>query len=129
MRDFSDMDQYRTSERNYGSSKNHAGRGPKGYARSDERIREDVCEALERDNHVDASEIEVKVKEGVVTLTGSVEDRRTKRLAEDAVEYLSGVKDVRNELTVDRSAFQNRQEGTTPESGSMKGTRSASTRH
>jgi hypothetical protein len=36
--------------------------------------------------------------EGEIVLRGSVPDRRTKRLAEDAIENLPGVKDVRNEL-------------------------------
>ncbi len=76
------------------------GKGPKGWARSDERIKEEVCEALERDPRVDASEIEVEVKGQTVTLKGTVEDRRTKRRAEECVEACSGVKDVRNELTV-----------------------------
>ena len=33
----------------------HRGRGPKGYRRSDERIREDVCERLTEDPFIDAS--------------------------------------------------------------------------
>jgi len=40
----------------------HAGRGPKGYQRSDERIREDVCDRLTEHPAIDASEIEVEVK-------------------------------------------------------------------
>lgn len=94
--------------RTYGNS--YAGRGPKNYRRSDERIREDVSEVLERDAYIDASEIEVDVKEGVVTLRGHTEDRRQKRMAEDAIENLSGVKDVRNELTVDQTLFQQAKE-------------------
>ena len=39
----------------------HRGRGPKGYTRSDERIREDVNDRLSDDPFVDASEIEVMV--------------------------------------------------------------------
>ncbi|MBX3039387.1 MAG: BON domain-containing protein [Bdellovibrionaceae bacterium] len=83
----------------------HIGKGPKGWKRSDEKIREEVCERLERDSHIDASDIEVSVKEGIVTLSGKVEDRPTKRHAEDIVESLTGVKDVRNDLTVDQSFF------------------------
>lgn len=76
------------------------GRGPKGYRRSDERIREDVNERLTMHPDVDASDVEVRVNEGTVTLTGVVEDRRQKRLAEDIVEDIFGVDDVRNELKV-----------------------------
>lgn len=82
------------------SQEGYRGMGPKGYARSDERIEEEVCEALTQDNEVDASNIEVEVEEGIVTLSGTVSDRRTKKLAENCVEDISGVKDVRNNLTI-----------------------------
>ena len=76
----------------------HRGKGPQGYTRSDDRIKETVCEALHDDDHVDASHIEVVVKNGEVILTGSVEDRRQKRIAEDVIERLPGVKDIQNQL-------------------------------
>lgn len=82
----------------------HAGKGPKGYKRSDERIEEDVNEALARDPSLDASEIEVKVKDGEVTLSGTVPDRRMKRRAEDCAEDCSGVRDVQNHLRLEKSA-------------------------
>ena len=82
----------------------HAGRGPKGYRKSDERLTEDVCEALMRDPDVDASEIEVRVENGEITLTGTVDSREAKRAAEDAVEACSGVDNVINQLRVDRGA-------------------------
>ena len=76
------------------------GRGPKGYVRSDERIREDVSDRLEQHGEIDASEIEVRVASGEVTLEGTVEDRRTKRLAEDIIETCPGVKQVHNRIRV-----------------------------
>ena len=76
----------------------HFGKGPKGYKRSDEKIHDEVCELLTSHYDIDASEIEVEVKEGVVTLGGSVESRRTKRMAEDVVADMNGVQDVRNNL-------------------------------
>jgi hypothetical protein len=82
------------------SPENFAGRGPKGYRRSDERVLEDVSQALEEDPRIDASEIEVVCHSGEIVLKGSVPDRRMKRLAEDCAENLPGVKDVRNELRV-----------------------------
>jgi BON domain-containing protein len=82
----------------------HAGRGPVGFQRSDDRIRELVCEALTDDGEVDASHIEVSVKAGEVTLTGAIEDRRMKRLAEDCVEAVPGVKDVHNQLRIGATA-------------------------
>ncbi len=78
----------------------HRGKGPMGYTRSDERIREIVSEALSDDDNIDASQIEVTVRNGEVILSGTVEDRHTKRLAEDVVERLPGVKDVQNQIKV-----------------------------
>lgn len=83
-----------------------SGKGPKNWTRSDERIREDVCEALTYHPHVDATEIDVVVKDAEVTLTGTVPDRGSKRLAEDIVEDVRGVKDVHNQLRVVRQATQ-----------------------
>jgi len=82
--------------------RNFAGRGPKGYRRPDARIEEDVCEALTRHPDIDASDIEVRVQNGEVTLSGTVDERRDKRLAEDITEWVSGVADVHNELRVKR---------------------------
>lgn len=90
-------------EAGYGSSWTqgaHAGKGPKGYQRSEERIREDVNDALEAHGHIDASDIEVEVSEGLVTLSGSVDSRQAKRIAEQAVETVRGVKDINNELRI-----------------------------
>ena len=78
----------------------HVGKGPKGWQRSDERIREDVNEALTRHPGIDASEIEVRVQGGEVTLTGTVTDRQTKRQAEEVVERVFGAKDVQNQIRV-----------------------------
>jgi osmotically-inducible protein OsmY len=81
-------------------SEGYAGRGPRGYQRSDERIREDVCDQMCDNPELDASEIEVRVSQGEVTLLGSVADRSDKRLAEDLVEEVSGVREVHNQLRV-----------------------------
>ena len=81
-------------------TQSYAGRGPKGYRRSDDRIREDVNDRLTWNAELDASDIEVRVIEGEVTLTGVVEDRGAKRLAEDLAEDIFGVQDVHNQLKV-----------------------------
>jgi hypothetical protein len=80
----------------------HVGRGPKGYQRADGRIEEDVNEMLTRDPDVDASDIEVKVQGGEVTLMGEVGSREEKRRAEDLAEQVSGVRDVHNQIKVKR---------------------------
>lgn len=78
----------------------HRGRGPRGYIRSDERIREEVNERLTADRYVDATDMEVTVEEGIVTLSGKVDNRAEKRLAEDCVDDVSGVRDVNNVLQI-----------------------------
>lgn len=82
----------------------YTGAGPEGYSRSDERIAEDVCERLARHGRLDARGLQVKVQDGVVTLSGSVDSRRAKRMAEDTAESVFGVKDVHNELSVEKKS-------------------------
>jgi hypothetical protein len=79
---------------------NHRGKGPKGYARSDERIREDISDHLTQDYLVDATNIEVAVVECECTLNGTVGTRDEKRRAEDIAERVMGVKHVQNNLRV-----------------------------
>ena len=78
----------------------YRGRGPRGYTRSDERIREEVSDWLMEDRYVDASEIDVTVAAGEVTLAGTVDSREMKRRAEDIAASALGVKDVHNSLRV-----------------------------
>jgi hypothetical protein len=92
----------RPSEGFMESVRNFFGIGPKGYKRSDERIREDVCEALAHHPEIDASDIEVDVTGGYVTLKGHVENRQIKRLAERSIEQISGIEDVHNLLRIYR---------------------------
>ncbi|AZG16804.1 BON domain-containing protein [Cupriavidus pauculus] len=73
---------------------------PKGYTRSDERIRDDVCERLAHDGRVDLREVEVDVEAGVVTLKGSARDRGEKHRIENIAGHVMGVKDVQNQLRV-----------------------------
>lgn len=85
----------------------YSGRGPKGYQRTDDRIYEDVCERLTWDHLVDASDVEVEVKDQVVTLKGSIATRTMKYLAEDIAHEVRGVRDVRNELRVPKGSESN----------------------
>lgn len=78
----------------------HHGKGPKGYRRSDERIRDEVSDRLSDDHWLDASDIEVRVENGEVTLTGTVTDRDSKRRAERLAESAGGVSDVQNNIKV-----------------------------
>lgn len=88
-------------EGNGGERGRFAGRGPRGYRRSDERILEDVCDSLSS-GIIDASDIEVKVDDGEVTLTGEVERRDWKHIAEDMASDVNGVRDIHNRIRVRR---------------------------
>jgi len=103
-------DEYRSGRSMASSSGQYSGRGPKGYKRSDERIKEEISDVLTRDANVDASEIEIEVKDGEVTLTGTVTERRMKHHAEDLVEKCMGVKDVTNNLRVQKESQRGQRE-------------------
>lgn len=85
-----------------------SGRGPRGYQRSDDRIREDACELLTEHGEIDASDMEVEVRDGTVILRGAADSGRTRRLAEELVEGIPGVHDVHNELRVNRQSAASR---------------------
>ncbi|WP_434034159.1 BON domain-containing protein [Cupriavidus sp. a3] len=70
--------------------------GPKGYQRSDERIREEICERLAHARHVDVQDVEVDVEGGVVRLSGNVRDRHQKYCIEDIADDVFGVREVHN---------------------------------
>lgn len=84
----------------------HIGKGPKNYERSDERIQDEVSEALTLHPEIDASEIEVTVKDAIVTLSGTVESRQVKRLTEECIDSVLGVRDVHNELRIDTREYE-----------------------
>ena len=81
-------------------SSSNIGKGPKNYHRSYEKIKEEVCEALLWDPQVDATDIEVIVKENRVTLKGLVDSRHAKVRAEAVVDSIAGVEDVFNLLRI-----------------------------
>ena len=82
----------------YLDAESHAGRGPRGWRRPDERILEDVCDLMTQDPDLDASDISVGVSDGEVILEGTVEGRWAKHLAEDLADSVPGVRDVQNRL-------------------------------
>jgi hypothetical protein len=83
-----------------GRSRGFAGRGPRAYARSDDRIFEEVCEVLTRDADLDARLLRVTVRDRRVTLDGRVESRPARHLAEDLAASVRGVVEVDNRLRV-----------------------------
>jgi hypothetical protein len=90
----------------YGDRGGFAGKGPKGYRRSDERIREEINERLTDHPDIDATEVDVQVQNAEVTLSGTVDHRYAKRLSEELAEEVSGVREVRNEIRVQRQEIK-----------------------
>ena len=97
---FGDEEAERRREMDARQGTSYRGRGPRGYTRSDERIREDVNDRLTDNDYLDASDIDVQVNNAEVTLTGIVDSRYAKRLAEDLTEDVSGVRNVENRIRV-----------------------------
>jgi osmotically-inducible protein OsmY len=50
----------------------------------------------------DATEVEIEVEEGLVTLAGRVDSREAKWMAEEITRAVQGVQDVHNRLKVAR---------------------------
>jgi osmotically-inducible protein OsmY len=98
---FSDPADWTPETESLRDAPSHRGRGPKGYTRSDERLLETICQRLTDDPRIDASDIEVEVKDQVATLRGSVEDRRTKYQVEELIDAC-GVREIHNQLRVNQ---------------------------
>lgn len=79
----------------------YRGHGPRRAQPADDDLLDMVCERLAGDADIDASEIEVSVRDGIVTLAGSVPSRQTRRDAEAIAESLRGVREVANHLRVE----------------------------
>jgi osmotically-inducible protein OsmY len=114
------------AERRRRMDQGHRGRGPKGYTRSDDRIRDDVSDVLSDDWSLDASDVEVSVSNREVSLNGTVSDRAAKRRAEDLAESVSGVQHVQNNLRVSSKSGMSDQSATS--AGATTTTGSGSTR-
>jgi osmotically-inducible protein OsmY len=67
---------------------------------SDRVIAEDVRAAIERRRNVNIEDLDIRVENGVVTLSGTVPDWDARRAAVNAAEFTKGVIDVLDELTI-----------------------------
>lgn len=98
-------------------------KGPKGYVRSDERIKEDLCERLMQVEDFELEDVSIEVKDGKVTLDGSVPERTMKHRIEDVACYCMGVKEVENRMRISRD-----QPARSDEQGSQAGSGTATSR-
>lgn len=68
--------------------------------KTDVEIRNDVLDELAWQPNIDEAEIGVTVKNGIVTLTGTVDDYTKKRTVENAIKKVRGVKAVAEEIEI-----------------------------
>ncbi len=80
--------------------RSYYGTGPKGYQRSDDRLKEDISERLTEAHHIDASDVSVDVRAAKVVLEGTVPSRHMKHAIEDLADACPGVQDVDNRVRV-----------------------------
>ena len=106
-------------DRSYGQS---GGRrftsGPKGYQRSDERLKEDISERLMESHYIDSSDVSIDVRGAKVVLDGTVPSRHMKHAIEDLVDACPGVQDIDNRVRV---ANQNMRQSQGSHSQSLTG--------
>lgn len=69
--------------------------------KDDAKLHADVAEQLEADPSIDASRIAIAVKDGIVTLTGTVPSFWQKVEAENIAKHVAGVRAIANELQVE----------------------------
>lgn len=98
----------------------HRGKGPKNFLRSDDRIKELICERLTDDPDVDASEVTLNVQGGKITLEGTVDSRQTKMKVEDIADQFS-THEVQNNLRVQKQGQSSWESGGKSSSSSTSG--------
>lgn len=67
---------------------------------SDEDIRSKILSSIDRNTSIEVGMINVYVKHGIVTLSGTVADYQAYRTAEEIARYTNGVVDVNNNLVI-----------------------------
>ena len=84
--------------------RDNRGKAPRSYKRSDQRIMEDIFEAVSAEMTLDSSDVEINITNGEVVLSGNVRDRRDKWRIEDLVENISGVTHIENRIRITSEA-------------------------
>lgn len=67
---------------------------------SDEDIRLNILNSIDRNASIDLSMVNIYVRHGIVTLSGTVADYQAYRTAEEIARYTNGVVDVNNNLVI-----------------------------
>ena len=78
------------------------GRGFAGYDSADDRIDEELTDHLTEHSYIDTTQVTFTVKDGKVTLEGTVPDADQKNYVEEVAAKIDGVKGIDNRLTVQK---------------------------
>jgi osmotically-inducible protein OsmY len=76
----------------------YEGSGAADRRRADRTVTTDICARIATHDALDPIDVLVRTQHGVVMLTGVVDTRHDRRLAEQLVREVAGVKDVLNHL-------------------------------
>lgn len=80
----------------------HSGRGFLGFDSSDRRIDDELSDHLEQHSYIDTTGVTFTVKDGKVTLEGTVPDADQKKYVEEVAAKIDGVTGIDNHLTVQK---------------------------
>lgn len=86
----------------YEIRRNYYGYGPKGYRRSDQKLKDEARLLLNQDPILDSSNINIEVFNNVIFLRGFVDSRKDKKRAEFLIEDIFGIEDIQNQLKIMR---------------------------
>jgi BON domain len=86
------------AERREEQGRRQTNSGPRSRRRPDEALAQEIREILTSDPELEATDIEVEVEGGAVTIRGVVIDSDARLLAEELVESLPGVREIHNRL-------------------------------
>lgn len=78
------------------------GSGPPGNRRPDKEIKAEIERLLAWQKTIDATAIQVDVKDGVVTLSGNVSSPNEKQIAGNITENVLGIREIKNHLNIKR---------------------------
>ena len=72
--------------------------------RADVSIQAEVAELLRLSAEIDSNDIEITVRDGQVTLLGTIPEKEMKYLAEENIKHVAGLKNIQNFLTPENEA-------------------------
>ena len=90
----------RSTQKNSGQAEPHDVQKPRGASRSDDQILEEIQKLLNWHEQIDAKNVQVSVRDGIVNLSGTVDGPNEYRAAEGLVKNVFGVVDVQNQLRI-----------------------------